>query len=532
MRLLLILAFFGMAVSTMAQSGLQYFSKSNKKSLDTISIDKSSALAKEAEGLLFEPINPDQYKVGPGDSFLVSIINSNLDPIQYTTVVTPEGKLILSGVGVIDIKGLSLTDSYNKATKKISSVFNTPDIDIVLQDIRKFKVTINGKVVSQTVVPSYATERVYEAINKVGGLTEQASIRNIELYRDGEKIIVDLPRYTYLREENANPYLEGGDRIYVPPSDEINIISVQGEVLNPGQYEYKNGDELGHLIMFSKGFTSIALTDSVELYRFDYKTGNVNKSIINLSEMKDSPSWNMPLHSGDRINIRRYNDYYKGDYVVISGEVKKPGKYELTDELQTLQNLFLLCGGTTGDASLENAILYRRKNTSFWDPEMARLSVMSPSEMSDFEKHYFYSRINETYGALSLDMTSISDSDFDVKLTHLDSIHIPGINRYVNVQGRVKNPGLIKFKSGEGYEYYINEAGGYSSDADDTEIIISKNDGSKFYAENEEYIIEIGDNILVPPEQPIDSEQLITNIIAISAQVLAIVSIGLSLSTR
>lgn len=398
-----------------------------------------------------------------------------------------------------------------------------------MTDVREFKVTVSGNVVSQAVVPASASERVYEAIIKAGGLKGEASIRNIELRRDNEIIIVDLPRYTYLGEQEANPYLRGGDQIYIPSMDEKRIISINGEVVNPGIYEYKEGDKLSDLLAFAKGINSIGLTDSVELYRYEPQTGDVIRYYIDLSNEEFGENAALELNSGDRVYVRE-KSHYQGDYAVITGEIIKPGRYHINQSMATIKDLYSEGGGLTDKASLENAVLFRRENARYYDPEMARLTKLSVNEMNDLERQYYYSKINEVYAAVSINIKEALDSEEDFVLNHLDSLHIPGQNSFVSVQGRVRKPGLIKYKSGADYMYYINEAGGLSSDADESEIIISKNDNSKFYASDADYVIEVGDYVLVPPEEPIDSEKLITNIIAISAQVLAIVSIGLSLS--
>jgi protein involved in polysaccharide export with SLBB domain len=512
-----------------SQSGLQYFSRSKGNQLDTLSIEKNAELSGASEGLLYEPIDIEKYIVGPGDEFIISILTSNTDPVQFKQTVSPEGKLMIPGVGSVLVKGLILKDAYELASDKIKSVYRSGQIDIVLVGVRQFKVTVSGNVVTQSVVPAYATERAYEVIQKAGGPLSLASIRNIEIYRDEETIRVDLPKYLYSGDEDSNPYLMGGDQIYVPLADKDNLIEIDGEVKNPGSYEFIEGDKVDDLLAFSKGLTSIADSSKVELYRYNEASDNVEKMILDLSGLESS-FLDIDLKSGDRIYVRESSGYYEGDYVVITGEVYRPGRYQISDGMTVLEDLLEKSGGFKSDASIENSKFFRRKNVSFYDPEMARLSEIQPAEMNDMERQYFYSRINEVYGALSINFTELGEEK-QLELIDMDSVHVPGKNLYVNVQGRVKKPGLVKFVDGKDYIYYINEAGGYSSDADPDVVMISKDDGSsKYYATDDDYRIEKGDNILVPPEEPIDTERLVTNIVAISAQVLAIISIALTLN--
>ena len=79
---------------------------------------------------------------------------------------------------------------------------------------------------------------------------------------------------------------------------------------------------------------------------------------------------------------------------------------------------------------------------------------------------------------------------------------LPQKKYFVNVQGRVITPGLVTFRENYTYLDYINAAGGFAYRADEGETFIHKTRGEQYLAEDMNYIIEPGDNILVPPEKP------------------------------
>ena len=52
-------------------------------------------------------VDPDQYIVGPGDIFVISIIGSN--PYLIEAAVTPTGQLIIPEIGSVEANGLTAT---------------------------------------------------------------------------------------------------------------------------------------------------------------------------------------------------------------------------------------------------------------------------------------------------------------------------------------------------------------------------------------------------------------------------------------
>ena len=71
----------------------------------------------------------------------------------------------------------------------------------------------------------------------------------------------------------------------------------------------------------------------------------------------------------------------------------------------------------------------------------------------------------------------------------------------VNVSGSVVNPGLVPYKSGEDYKYYIKRVGGFSWKAHKSKIQIVKGITGERFRPSKSRKIDPGDTILVP-EKP------------------------------
>jgi polysaccharide export outer membrane protein len=152
--------------------------------------------------------------------------------------------------------------------------------------------------------------------------------------------------------------------------------------------------------------------------------------------------------------------------------------------------------------------------------------------MSENEQRYFQARVREKKGYMALDFEKIvSDTNVvdNVYLEDEDSLYVPPKKIFVNVQGRVNNPGLIVYKADYNYMDYITLAGGYGFRADEGETMIVKSKGEQFNAESFDYTIEPGDNILVPPEKEVSGWTVLSEGLTIAVQLASIVGLVVSL---
>lgn len=509
-----------------------------EKNVDTLAYQTGQRIIKETEGLVEKEIDPEKYFLGPQDKLTISVVSTR--PREIEVEVSPEGKISIPEVGVVDVKGLNLASAQKIIIDKVKSILKATEVNVLLKSIRKFKVSISGAVQKSAVVAATSTDRVSEIIDKAGGFKENASLRNILLYRnDGREIIkVDLFRFFFLNDRNANPFVTGGDHIIVPFVSENEYIEAQGEVVRPGKFEYRPGDSLSTLLRFAQGFTQLAQLDSVEFVR---QSGNkfYERVILDLrlwKELINIPNAELPgdfpLELGDRVFIRKIPKWEKPKTVVIEGEVVYPGRYAIDENTFRISDLLQKCGGFTKDADIEKVRFIRQALLNVVDPEMERLSRIPPSEMSKNEYRYFLSRVNERKGLMSVSFKRILEnpqSDDNILLQDLDSIFVPKKNEFVNIQGRVNNPGLVAYKPSYNYLDYIQLAGGFGFRADEEATLVVKSKGEQFRARDFNYQIEPGDNILVPPKEELTFFEVFTTALTITTQILTIAGVVLAI---
>lgn len=513
-------------------------SGATKDAIDTIAAQNAQLIVKENKGLLEREIEPDKYIMGPGDVLLVSIIG--MDVVAFEAPVSPEGKIIIKGAGIVDAKNKSLLQTKKLINEQISKFYKSTHVDVVLKELREFKVIVSGKVAKPISVSATAADRVSEAIEKAGGLTFESSERNITLIRrdKNELINVDLIKFFMLSDQKSNPTLLGGDLIRIPMKSEVDKIEIYGSVNDPGQFEFVEGDSLSTLIKFAQGFLNSSFLDSVEFARKSEAGSNLTTSYLDLRNWKNKlysgeplPG-DFPLKSNDRVYIRKIPGWEENDYVIVDGEVQFPGKYAIREEHDRVSDLIARAGGFTDKAEIQNIEYIRQIDMEKKDPELERLQRLNPSEMSKTELRYYQAKINEKKGAMSLNFQAIikdANSDENIHLMNMDSIIVPSQNQFVNIQGRVNNPGKVRYKPGLIYSDYIAIAGGYAFRADVDETFITKPRGGQFLARRLDYKIEPGDVILVPTQTDVSFFETFTTVLTIATQLVTIAGVVIAI---
>jgi len=526
--------------SSFAQVDYSTFSRATKGAIDTLGIETLKKLSKDKVKLMESEVEPELYKLGPGDKFTIHIMTSKSMLIE--TDITPDGFLVIPDAGMISLKNLTLAEGRDSIRNLIRKSYKTDNIGITLSDIKEFKVSVSGEALRSTVVNATGMERVSEVIDKTGGISKDASMRNIRIQRkNSHKLItVDLIRYYLLADKNANPYLQGGDNIIVSPAHTEGTIEIEGDVLSPNEFEFMPGDSLSHLVKFAHGFTSSSLLDSIEFIRVDRSSGRVIKSYLNLKKWKKlddidkNKDLDFELYSGDRLYVRTDRNWKKKKYVVLEGAVVYPGEYYIDEGLDRVSELLERAGGFRDNADLNSIEFIRQADVVAFDPEMERLKSLNPNDMSESEARYFQARIREKKGAMAVDFNKImesNDSEDNILLKSQDSIIVSEVKYYINIQGRVNNPGSVPFKEGYTYLDYIEQAGGFGFRADISEALVTKSKGEQYLAEEtKKYVLSPGDVILVPPQKELTAFEIFTSTLTILTQLVTIAGVVIAIA--
>ena len=266
---------------------------------------------------------PESYIIAAGDEIRITIFG--LSQADILLEVRDEGFIQPSGLPKIYVQGLSLAEARKLVRQRFSSFyrFNFDEFAFTIQKARTVTVNIFGEVKRQGSFSLSALNTAINAIAAAGGVTQLASVREIELIRGKIRKKIDL--YAFLENPSiqADYNLQQNDIIFVPVANKV--VSLQGGVKRPMRYEVIDGDGLQKIIKIAGGPVSNASPDFVQIERNE--GDSIRLMEFKLNEVIDGK---IPvlLFDGDNIRLRNVNKLLD-NYIQIEGAVFYPGRYDL-----------------------------------------------------------------------------------------------------------------------------------------------------------------------------------------------------------
>lgn len=384
---------------------------------------------------------PANYVLGPGDEVIIDLWGNSELNVHYN--ITPDGYIIVPGLGRIMLSGLHVQQAESKIRNQFSSIYSDLDsatpgtfLAISVGNVRTIKVNVMGEVTAPGTYTLSSFASAFHALYVSGGPSKIGSLRNIRIFRAGKNMAaVDL--YDYLMNgNNTNDInLQEGDIVMVEPYS--TLAQITGEIKRPMWYEIREDETLQDLIRFAGGFNGNAYQTNVSVLRkgiYEMEAFTINQSEYTSFKLQD----------GDQINVDDISEKFS-NMVEITGAIERPGKYAVGDRIKTVRDLVDIALGPTGDAYLQRAMLYR--------------------EQGDLRKTME-----------SFDLNALINNHIpDIPLQKNDRLHIPSIfsledSVTVYVSGSVRTPGNYPFALNMRIEDAILQAGGLREEASTARI--------------------------------------------------------------
>jgi protein involved in polysaccharide export with SLBB domain len=334
------------------------------------------------------PIISEKYILMPGDNLLITIIGKTT--YSYSTFITYEGRVTINmpmaqimetGTGkpyyeVIDavkVSELTIQQAQDSLNIVFARYFHDAKVKLTLIGVRTSIVFVTGEVEKPGTYTAYPTERVSQLISRAEGLTPVGSKTKIQLIRSGKVYAeVNLERFESMGDLTANPFIESGDIINVPPVSAM--VSVKGAVFGRGEsrlrtsalttekerisegiYELTPGERVLDIIDKAGGVTPWADLNAAYVERLAAGSNQRRKITINLQKIifdKDI-SENIEMLNADILVIPPINTL-----VYVEGEVDDPGSFLFTPN-QRASNYIGQAGGPNNVANLGKSYLLR-----------------------------------------------------------------------------------------------------------------------------------------------------------------------------
>jgi len=310
-------------------------------------------------------------------------------------------------------------------------------VDVAVRD----KVTVSGDVWTPGDQGFSPGMRLSDALKLAGGVKPDAYLGDVLIARVRSDSTRTQLRAT-LRDSTGVPtedvILQDHDDIRIFAMHEMRprqYVAIAGAVRHGGRVAYHEGMTVRDLLLVAGGPAEGADLKEAEIARVpENRAGGV--TAVTMRVALDTATAPTTLQPYDNVLIFREANWALPRTVVVTGEVKYPGRYTLTTKNERLSDILSRAGGTTKEADPNGLTLIRTQNR---------------------------------VGRIGVDVRTAEakpKSRDNVVLQDGDSISIPAFSGVVRVAGEVNSPVAVTYVPGKDVLYYVYAAGGPGSRAD------------------------------------------------------------------
>ena len=465
----------------------------------------------------------DVIVVGPYDC-LVTITGKVKRPMIYEMKKNESVNSLLKYSGGFTGDAYKKSVRVNRKTGRERSVYNVEEFDF-----SSFRIDDGDSVSVDSILPRYAnTVEVKGAVFRPGmynigdqinsvrtlvehaeGLTEDAFTARAVMHRmksDRNLEVISVDIAGILAGTSPDIPLKENDVLFIPTRQDKMIertITIRGEVQYPGTYLYAEHETIEDFVLQAGGLTDKASTINVLVSR------RVNDTKATKPDSIIAKTYTLSLKDGfvidgkpgfelmpyDEVSIRKSPAYTEQQNVEIEGEVLFGGTYTLSRRNSRLSDLFHKAGGGTDQAYIRGARLMRKAN----EAEKARMEAVLKMQREQQQKNLLQlaassnnaSAITQTAkDAKDADLQKFNvpdeypvgidlaealkhpGSDADMILREGDRLIVPQYNSTVKINGAVMYANTVAYEKGKSISRYIDEAGGFASDANKSKAYI------------------------------------------------------------
>lgn len=354
---------------------------------------------------------------------------------------------------------------------------------------------------------------IRQLIEAAGGLTEDAftargTIHRRKADRTLEVIAVDIAGI--MNHSVADIALKNEDVFFVPSQklmQEERILTINGEVNYPGEYEFAENTTIEDFILQAGG-----LKDAASMVKVDISRRMRNQDATR-SSSQVAESFSLSLKDGfvidgtpgfilqpfDEVFVRRSPGYIEQQHVKVEGEIAFAGSYVLTNKGMRLSDLVKAAGGITKEAYALGAHLERTLTPAEKVKQQTLLKFAVSGDSVDMRKL----DLGDTQRVginLEEALKNPGSNQWDIVLRDGDRLVIPQYNNTVSINGQVMYPNTVAYRDKAKLSYYIEQAGGYGQRAKSKRVFAVNMNGTVTRIRSAKDITP-GCTILVPSKQ-------------------------------
>ena len=502
----------------------------------------------------------DVIIVGPYDA-LVEIEGNVKRPMFYEMRKNESVSTLLKYAGGFSGNAYKKSVRLLRKTGRLKSVYNVEEFDMSsfqvddgdivsvdrILDRYENMVEIKGAIFRPGLYQlGNEINSVRSLIQHAEGVTEDAFTARGVMHRmkaDRTLEVIPVDVKGILSGTSPDIPLKNEDVLFIPTQSDLQqqrTLTIHGEVMYPGPYQYADNETLEDLILQAGGLTDAASIAKVDVSRriVDPKATTSSKVIAKTYtfSLKDgfvidgTPGF--ILEPYDEVYVRRSPGYQVQRNITVSGEVLFEGEQTLSTKNMRISDAIKMAGGVTSDAYVRGARLERKLND---DEKARRKFLMKQLRYQSADKDTINTDqldLGDTYtvGIYMDKALENPGSEYDVVLREGDRIVVPEYNGTVKISGNVMYPNTVSYHPGKSYKYYIKQAGGFGNRAKKSKTWILYQNGTMAIVGHGTKI-EPGCEIIVPTKIPFDYSKL-SQLIQIGTNMTSLVAMIVILSKK
>jgi len=341
--------------------------------------------------------------------------------------------------------------------------FELVDNDIIsvysINDEKKNFVEIIGSVTRPGTYQWNEGMLLTDLIKAAQGVKGESYLDRADVTRTKPDLTKELLRVNLAKalegDETQNLLLEKLDEVKIYSIHEVEgpqFVSIRGHVKNPGQYPLLKNMTLYDLLFKAGGMHDHEFLKNTYLNRADIvrvRDSALKSDLFtfNLGKLLEGDQrQNRLLRNQDEVIIYPMDFIEDRPSVIVSGHVKRPGRYRFSENM-TLYDLLFKAGGMLDENFRDETYLERADLIRFNEGGIAQRTI-----------------------PIHLGKVLLKDPKENMEMRDRDELIVYDIytierKKYITIAGKVKNPGNFELTENMTLKDLVIRAGGYTNDA-------------------------------------------------------------------
>jgi len=262
---------------------------------------------------------PADYVLGAGDTLKVYLQGQQSRTEEVT--IERDGSAVITDVGALDLSGMTFNEARSLIRNRVRERMIGYEASVSMGELRSIQIFVTGESYRPGAYTVNALTTVTQAIFRSGGVSDIASLRNIQVRRAGEVIsAIDLYDFLLQGDNQGDIRLQSGDVVFIPTRGAM--VEVDGEVRRPAIYELKSDETLADVLTMAGGARGDAYLRSVPVQRIEN-----GKRVIQSVDATGAEAGGFTMRDGDQVRVRGVGTQLD-DNILLIGAVSRPGHYQ------------------------------------------------------------------------------------------------------------------------------------------------------------------------------------------------------------